>query len=415
MNSKSYLLLCLTAALAAPVAIAQAKDAEGCKDSPLVGRFPGSVITQCDQKADNTFTFDLGNGKHNTVEGSYLVLNYDYPKSASKAEVVRNMNTAMKRAGYTFDRDTGDYGDFDVHQGKTWIQIEISGGGNYKVIIVQQADFPQLVVAHAPAPSSGAVASAANVKPEKPDAQGCKDSPLIGRFPGSYIDTCSDKADNAFEFSMGDGKPKKKLEGHLIQIVYNYPKSASKAQVVRNMNTAMKNAGYIFDFDSGDYGDFTVHMGSTYVQIEISGGGNYKETILQQTALTQDVVANAAQLQTGIKATGHIVVPGILFDTAKADVKPESGPALEQIAKLMQQDPSLKVYVVGHTDNVGTLANNLDLSKRRAASVVQVLETQYHIAADRLAPYGCGSYAPRMSNDTENGRTLNRRVELVKQ
>jgi outer membrane protein OmpA-like peptidoglycan-associated protein len=181
------------------------------------------------------------------------------------------------------------------------------------------------------------------------------------------------------------------------------------------MNTAMKNAGYIFDFDSGDYGDFTVHMGSTYVQIEISGGGNYKETILQQTALTQDVVANAAQLQTGIKATGHIVVPGILFDTAKADVKPESGPALEQIAKLMQQDPSLKVYVVGHTDNVGTLANNLDLSKRRAASVVQVLETQYHIAADRLAPYGCGSYAPRMSNDTEDGRALNRRVELVKQ
>jgi OOP family OmpA-OmpF porin len=156
-------------------------------------------------------------------------------------------------------------------------------------------------------------------------------------------------------------------------------------------------------------------MGKTWIQIEMGNGAEYWETVVVETTLTQDVVANAAELSTGISASGHIVVNGILFDTAKADVKPESSPAIEQVAKMLAQDPKLKVYVVGHTDNVGALASNLDLSKRRAAAVVQMLITQYHVAADRLAPYGDGPYAPIQTNDTEAGRALNRRVELVKQ
>jgi len=71
--------------------------------------------------------------------------------------------------------------------------------------------------------------------------------------------------------------------------------------------------------------------------------------------------------------------------------------------------------VVGHTDNAGALAGNIDLSKRRAASVVQALTTQYGIPAARLQAYGDGPYAPVASNDSEDGRSLNRRVELVKQ
>jgi len=415
MKSLRYLWF-LVAVLMVSAASAQQKDADGCKDSPLVSRFPGSVITSCSQKADEAFAFTMGPGKPNkTLEGNFLQILYSYPKTASKAQVVRNLNTAVKSAGYTFDYDSGDYGDFTVHSGKTMMQIEISGGNWYKVTILQETALAQEVVAHLPTPGTSLAGGAGHVAPEQPDAKGCKDSPLIGRFPGSYITQCAQKADDTFSFARGPGKPDQKIEGRFLQIQYAYPKSASKAQVVRNMNTAMKNAGYIFDYDSGDYGDFGVHMGKTWIQIEISGGAWYKETFVEETALTQDVVANAAQLQTGIKAVGHIVVNGILFDTAKADVKPESGPAIEQVAKLLQGDPSLKVYVVGHTDNVGGLASNLDLSKRRAASVVQVLVSQYHIAADRLAPFGAGPYLPIQSNDTEAGRALNRRVELVKQ
>lgn len=246
------------------------------------------------------------------------------------------------------------------------------------------------------------------------DAKGCKDSPLITRFPASVITGCSDKEDDAFDFNMGN-KPRKKIEGEFHQVTYNFPKTASKAQVVRNLNTALHKAGYAFDYDSGDYGDFTAHLGGTWIQIEISGSGNYRETIVKQTALTQDVVADAAALSSGLAATGHVVAGGILFDTGKSDVKPESAPALAEIAKLLKQDAKLKLYVVGHTDNVGALAGNLDLSRRRAAAIVQALMTQYSVGAERLQAYGNGPYAPMATNDTDEGRTLNRRVELVKQ
>jgi hypothetical protein len=246
------------------------------------------------------------------------------------------------------------------------------------------------------------------------DAAGCKDSPLIGRFPGSVITECKDKADDKFTFTLDKAKSKD-VEGEFHQIHYQFPKAASKAQVVRNLNTALRRAGYTMVYDSGDYGDFTGQMGKTWIQIEIGGGGGILETIVVETELSQDVVANAAVLSTGLAGAGHAVVNGIMFDTGKAEVKPESAPALEEVAKLLKQDARLKLYVVGHTDNVGSLAANMDLSKRRAAAVVQLLITQYSVAADRLQPYGDGPYAPLQSNDTEDGRAVNRRVELVKQ
>jgi outer membrane protein OmpA-like peptidoglycan-associated protein len=244
------------------------------------------------------------------------------------------------------------------------------------------------------------------------DAAGCKDSPILTRFPGSYIAACSKKDDDAYDFPITN-KPKLHLEGALETITYQYPRTASLPQVVRNINTALRSAGYSFDFDSGSV--ITAHMGKTYVLVQVDWGLSYSVTILTQTQLKQEVVADAAALSSGLAKNGHMVVDGILFDTAKADLKPESKAALEQISKMLKQDPKMKVYVVGHTDNVGGLASNMDLSKRRSAAVVQALTSQYGVPADRLAPYGDGPYAPVASNDTEDGRSLNRRVELVKQ
>jgi outer membrane protein OmpA-like peptidoglycan-associated protein len=87
---------------------------------------------------------------------------------------------------------------------------------------------------------------------------------------------------------------------------------------------------------------------------------------------------------------------------------------LTEIAKLLEQDPKLKLYVVGHTDNQGTLDMNMDLSRQRADAVVKVLTTKYSVAAARLHTLGDGPSAPVASNDTEEGRAKNRRVELVK-
>ena len=127
------------------------------------------------------------------------------------------------------------------------------------------------------------------------------------------------------------------------------------------------------------------------------------------------VTIDAAAMATDISTTGHVALYGIHFDTDKADPKPESQSTLQEIAKLLKQDASLKLFIVGHTDNVGLFDYNVDLSQRRAASVVRELTTKHGIAATRLKPAGVGMLSPVAPNDGEDGRAKNRRVELVKQ
>ena len=123
---------------------------------------------------------------------------------------------------------------------------------------------------------------------------------------------------------------------------------------------------------------------------------------------------NSDEMSRSLTDTGKVSLYGIYFDTDKDVVRPDSQPTLVEIQKLLRADPQLKVHVVGHTDNQGNAAHNLDLSRRRAASVVGELTAKYGITADRLDAFGCGFYAPVASNTAEEGRAKNRRVELVK-
>jgi len=109
------------------------------------------------------------------------------------------------------------------------------------------------------------------------------------------------------------------------------------------------------------------------------------------------------------------VTYGIYFDFNKDTIKPESEPVLKQIVQAMTDNPTWKLTVEGHTDNIGGGSYNLDLSKRRAAAVKQALVTRYHIAPDRLSTDGFGASRPVETNDTLEGRARNRRVELARE
>lgn len=124
---------------------------------------------------------------------------------------------------------------------------------------------------------------------------------------------------------------------------------------------------------------------------------------------------SANEMGKSLDASGKVAIYGILFDTAKADIKPESRTSLEQIGALLKQQTRLKLHVVGHTDNAGTLTANIDLSKRRAEAVVAELASSYGIARDRLTANGVASLAPVASNGNDAGKAKNRRVELVLQ
>ncbi len=113
-------------------------------------------------------------------------------------------------------------------------------------------------------------------------------------------------------------------------------------------------------------------------------------------------------------ANGKLVTYGIYFDSGSDIVKAESAPVLRQIAAFMEKNAAVKVAIDGHTDNQGTSDGNLDLSKRRAASVAKVLSGEFKIAAERFKTDGLGDTKPVASNDKAEGRAMNRRVEFTK-
>jgi OmpA-OmpF porin, OOP family len=124
-------------------------------------------------------------------------------------------------------------------------------------------------------------------------------------------------------------------------------------------------------------------------------------------------VSDAGKIQAGLQAEGKIAFYALYFDTGKAELKPESKPQLDAMAQALRANAGFQVWIVGHTDTVGTLDANLDLSRRRAQAVVTALVRDYAIAPARLSGQGAGPLAPVASNAEESGRKFNRRVEMV--
>jgi OOP family OmpA-OmpF porin len=136
--------------------------------------------------------------------------------------------------------------------------------------------------------------------------------------------------------------------------------------------------------------------------------------IIEVKAMTQNMVlVKADEMAKSINESGRVTLYGIMFDSNKTEIKPESKPALDEIAKLLKKETKLKLHVVGHTDNVGGFEFNLNLSKKRAEAVVTALTSEYGIASSRLIANGVAYLAPVATNTTEEGRAKNRRVELV--
>jgi OOP family OmpA-OmpF porin len=290
---------------------------------------------------------------------------------------------------------------------------------------------------------------------QQPDMEGSKDHPLISRYPGSYIRNYFQKEFDEFELPLGKLTSEKlsktqHLEGKITYIWYEAPRDRSQLEISRNFEAALKQAGFVTLFtcardqcgaDEGitpypnlqeerwGPGYQTRYLSAklsrpgsdVYVSLDVQTGGCgdcepwiYLYVVEAKPMEAGLVTVDAASLAGDISRTGHASVYGIYFDTAKADVKPESDGTLKEIAKLLQQNPALQLYVVGHTDNQGALEMNMDLSMRRANAVVEVLASKYGVAAARLKPLGDGPSAPVAANDAEEGRAKNRRVELVK-
>lgn len=280
-----------------------------------------------------------------------------------------------------------------------------------------------------------------------------KDHPLVHRYPGSEPMGGPGVWRDFDEFTLVLGKvtgenaavKTQKVEGRVYTVTYGNPEGRSLLEVYRNYEQGLLKAGFqaLYSCVGEPCGAWATvgevrfahpsylrrflvaklsrPQGDVYVSLLVQSqtatmAGETELAVIETKGMESGlVVVDAAAMKSGLGASGHIALYGIYFDTGKAVVKPESDRALKEIASLLAADPKLKLHVVGHTDSVGDLAANMDLSRARAQAVVQALVSRSAVPAGRLRPDGVGPLAPVASNRAEEGRAKNRRVELVEQ
>jgi len=254
------------------------------------------------------------------------------------------------------------------------------------------------------------------------DKKGCSDHPLVTRMPGYLIVSCESKAFDTHRFANGESGHPKYLspEGKLTELKYALPggtleQHLSKIQLVRNYQNALKAVGGKVIFDNPEGGHTVVRLtkGAQETFVEVKHyTTTYTLVILEQGAMEQAV--KAADISTALDTQGRMALYGITFDFNKADLKPDSDATLKTMAEVLKATPSLAVFIVGHTDNVGDHATNLKLSKARAEAVKAALTTRFAIDAKRLTADGVAAMCPVATHANDAGRALNRRVEMVK-
>jgi OOP family OmpA-OmpF porin len=248
------------------------------------------------------------------------------------------------------------------------------------------------------------------------DRKGSSDYPLISRMPGFWIASYQDSEYDSHTF-RDSANNKVNIEGHKYFIEYRLNKGGQepgRLMILNNHENALKEIDA--EILKRTKKDLYCKVAKEGKEIWIQVGALdslYRLTIVEREQMEQKVVVNPDALFGDIATTGHAAVYGIYFDHDSANIKQESKPSLKAIADMLKANKSLKLYVVGHTDMTGGFEYNVELSLRRATAVVKALVNEYGIAAERLAGKGAGPLCPIGSNKNEDGRKLNRRVELV--
>lgn len=311
------------------------------------------------------------------------------------------------------------------------------------------------------------------------DVGAAKDHPAIQRFVGSWIIGYRQMEWDAIDLPVNEQVDNEKfknlvtIEGKVTHISYLAPLGKSSLEVFRNYEQALIAAGFkrkfscerdclkfFFAWQNLKFSDGMLWLpsglGSIYVGTGRYSIGNpavrdegriWSGTLTKNGQTTQvlmytsaakyidsgiattylhiaepkampsgQVGVNAKAMQSSLSEDGKIALYGLFFDTGKVEIKAESKPQLEEMAKLLRTQANAKFFVVGHTDNVGNFDANQSLSTQRAQAVVNALIAAPHsIDAKRLSAKGAANIMPVASNTEETGRARNRRVELVAQ
>jgi OmpA-OmpF porin, OOP family len=154
-----------------------------------------------------------------------------------------------------------------------------------------------------------------------------------------------------------------------------------------------------------------VIMNQLYFEV---GSTNYREDQYAVYVSNIKVATGKPDTRHKLVEEGKFSTTGILFDFQSAVIKPESYAVVKEIASVLKENPSIRVKVIGHTSSDGDDNANMELSKKRAAAVKDLLTTEFGLDASRLETEGKGETQPVADNKTKEGKVLNRRVEFIK-
>jgi OOP family OmpA-OmpF porin len=256
------------------------------------------------------------------------------------------------------------------------------------------------------------------------DAEGTKDHPMFPNRMPNYVRSEYTNNFDAVEFNLAaGGENKVTKEGTKTFVRYDFNTSTgtskpSALQILKNYENAVKAIGgtTVFQSSMEAMGTYKIlkNGGEIWVKVECMGNENsdtYLLTVLEIEAMKQDITSK--DILTALNTDGHISLY-INFETGKSDIKPESQKIIDQIVEMLKANPSLKISVEGHTDNIGNAAANKTLSENRAKAVMDALISK-GIDKARLTSKGWGQEKPVADNGTDDGKAKNRRVEIVKQ
>jgi len=292
------------------------------------------------------------------------------------------------------------------------------------------------------------------------DIAGSSDHSLITRYPGSTIIKYeeSELADYVIPLSAPKrassrqyvAEKSQAVRGKVTRLVYQSKQEASALQIYENYLDALSQPGFevfhqcqaksckavakLYARGMNQYRASYKDKSDAYyavakyqqedqkvvyivVLVGINNSGNTiiaVDVIESRSLELGKVTSNADALLESLMQTGRAQVYDIYFDTGKSAVKPESANALDAIKEVLERRPELHLYVVGHTDDTGSLSFNNTLSQERATAVVKALFANGVRGKERLYGKGVGPFAPVASNEDEAGRAKNRRVELVR-
>ena len=260
-------------------------------------------------------------------------------------------------------------------------------------------------------------------------AEDVQEHPLIRPFPGSIL---AQNMSRYFKFDSFDFRVKNtetgkmetaNIKGEYRRLLYEVykdngerNKDISKMEFYENFKAAALEQGGAVRYEDPYALVFTLPRedgGVTWCEVKTTTLGQTYLTIVDEEPFRKSLTFGPAEMKTALDKDGRIILYDILFDHDKAALQQSSDKQLQHIVTLMMENPELRMEVQGHTDSQGSDEYNQDLSQRRAETVVAYLNL-FGIAEDRLEAKGYGELEPVDTNDTEEGRAKNRRVELVR-